>query len=145
MNIRIHKLMIGALAKAVGVSTPTIRYYEEIELLPPAERTQSGQRIYYPSDITRITFIKRCRDFGFSIDQVRLLVGLSISQDKDCTEARDIADKHLKEVRKRLKELQALESSLNNFVETCETVCVGGASVDCTIFKDLSNLEPKCR
>lgn len=145
MNMRIRKLMIGDLAKAVDISTPTIRYYEEIGLLPLAERSRSGQRVYYPIDITRITFIKRCRDFGFSIEQVRILVELSISRDKDCSEAKDIANKHLKEVQNRLKELCALEISLSNFVETCEKVCVGGASVDCTIFKDLSNSETKYR
>jgi DNA-binding transcriptional MerR regulator len=77
-------LTIGKLAKAAGVSTPTIRYYEEIGLLPPADRSESGQRVYGAEDLERLTFIRRCRDFGFGIEQVRLLAGLSISADRDC-------------------------------------------------------------
>ena len=75
---------IGRLAKAAGVTAPTIRYYEEIDLLPAADRSESGQRVYGVDDLERLTFIRRCRYFGFSIEQVRLLAGLSISVDKDC-------------------------------------------------------------
>lgn len=139
MKNRAKTLTIGALAKATGVPTPTIRYYEEIGLLPPAERSQSGQRIYIPSDIDQLVFIKRCRDFGFSIERVRLLAGLSISKDKDCAEVRDVAQVHLEEVRARLDELKALEQSLSSFVGICDQVCAGGVGKDCTIFKDISS------
>jgi len=73
MNVHARVLTIGQLAKAAGVTTPTIRYYEEIGLLPPAGRSAAGQRIYVETDLERLTFIRRCRDFGFSIDQVRVL------------------------------------------------------------------------
>lgn len=139
-----QRLTIGALAKATGVTTPTIRYYEDIELLPPAERSENGQRMYVQTDVSRLIFIKRCRDFGFSIERVRLLSGLSVSQDKDCSEVRDIARVHLDEVRTRLEELKALECSLSNFVGACNKACAGGASVDCTIFKDLSEPTQNC-
>jgi len=139
-----RRLTIGALAKTAGVSTPTIRYYEEIGLLPPAERSQSGQRTYDESDIARVVFIRRCRGFGFSIERVRVLAGLSVSRDKDCSEARDIALVHLQEVRDRLEELKALECSLSNFAGACSAVCAGGAAVDCVIFKDLSNPAQAC-
>ncbi|HTO28984.1 MAG TPA: MerR family transcriptional regulator, partial [Devosia sp.] len=101
-------LTIGRLAKAAGVTTPTIRYYEEIGLLPVADRSESGQRIYGADDLERLTFIRRCRDFGFGIDQVRLLAGLSISADRDCREVGDIARGHLSEVQAKLAELNAL-------------------------------------
>jgi DNA-binding transcriptional MerR regulator len=97
MNLHVRVFTIGALAKATGVSTPTIRYYEEIGLLPPATRTTSGQRSYDQDDLGRLTFIKQCRDFGFGIDQVRVLLDLSISADRNCTETRDIAQEHLDE------------------------------------------------
>lgn len=142
MNVHARRLTIGVLAKAAGVTTPTIRYYEEIGLLPQAGRSESGQRSYDPSDIARITFIKRCRDFGFSIEQVRVLAGLSISHARDCTEVRDIARTHLNQVQERLVELHALERSLGDFVANCERACAGGAGVDCVIFKNLAT--PQC-
>lgn len=130
-------LTIGKLAKAAGVSTPTIRYYEEIGLLPEADRSDSGQRIYGSDDLDRLAFIRRCRDFGFGIEQVRLLAGLSISADKDCREVGDIARVHLAEVQAKLTELKALEHSLQRFVAQCDSICCGGPGRDCVVFKDL--------
>lgn len=130
-------LTIGKLAKAAGVTTPTIRYYEAIGLIPAADRTHSGQRIYGADDLDRLTFIRRCRDFGFGIDQVRLLAGLSISADKDCREVGDIARGHLKEVQAKLTELKALERSMQRFVAQCDSVCCGGPGRDCVVFKTL--------
>lgn len=138
MTVHIRVLTIGELAKAAGVSTPTIRYYEEIGLLPKAGRSASGQRVYDQTDLERLTFIRRCRDFGFSIDRVRLLAGLAISVDRDCSEARDIAGAHLDEVRARLAELHALERSLEGFVARCEEACAGGPGRDCVVFKDMA-------
>lgn len=138
MNVHVRVLTIGALARAAGVTTPTIRYYEEIGLLPAAGRTAAGQRVYDGGDVERLTFIRRCRDFGFSIEQVRTLVGLSISADKDCAAVREIAQGHLEQVRTKLDELKALERSLEAFVVQCDTVCAGGAGRDCVIFKNLA-------
>ena len=131
-------LTIGKLAKGAGVTTPTIRYYEEIGLLPAADRSRSGQRVYGADDLERLTFIRRCRDFGFGIDQVRLLAGLSISADKDCREVGNIARGHLQEVQAKLAELKALERSMQRFVAQCDSVCCGGPGRDCVVFKDLA-------
>ena len=131
-------LSIGKLAKAAGVTTPTIRYYEEIGLLPAADRSESRQRVYGADDLERLTFIRRCRDFGFGIDQVRLLAGLSISADKDCREVGNIARGHLQEVQAKLAELKALERSMQRFVAQCDSVCCGGPGRDCVVFKDLA-------
>ncbi len=132
-------LTIGKLAKAAGVTTPTIRYYEEIGLLPAADRTGSGQRIYGADDLERLTFIRRCRVFGFGIEQVRLLAGLSISADQDCREVGEIARGHLGEVQAKLAELRALERGLQRFVAQCDSVCCGGPGRDCVVFKDLAD------
>lgn len=138
MNLHIRVLTIGALAKATGLTTPTIRYYEEIGLLPQAHRTESGQRHYSKSDIERLTFIKQCRDFGFSIERVRMLLDLSVSRERDCSETRDIAQCHLEEVREKLAELRALEARLEGFVERCDEACIGGPGTDCVIFEDIT-------
>ncbi|WP_179040452.1 MerR family transcriptional regulator [Rhizobium leguminosarum] len=143
MNVHIPVFTIGALAKASGVTAPTIRFYEEIGLLPKARRSASGQRCYEEPDLSRLTFIKQCRDFGFGIEQVRVLLDLSISQERDCVETRDIAQGHLDDVRKKLEELRALEMRLAAFVKRCNEACAGGPGSDCVIFKDLADSAPR--
>lgn len=131
-------LSIGVVAKQTGCTVPTIRYYEDIGLLPPATRTEAGQRNYGEATVRRLTFIRRCRDFGFSIEQVRELVGLVDQPDRPCLEVREIAALHLVEVRRKLDQLRELESSLNAFVCSCDTACAGGSAIDCTILEDLA-------
>ncbi len=132
-----NELTIGALADATSCTVPTIRYYEEIGLLPEATRRSGGHRVYSERDLRRLTFIRRCREFGFPIEQVRELVALTGSPESDCTVARDLAAHHLGDVRRKLKELRALERSLKSFVETCDTQCVGGPANACVILEDL--------
>lgn len=142
MNVHIPVFSIGALAKASGVTAPTIRFYEEIGLIPRARRSASGQRYFDEADLSRLIFVKQCRDFGFGIDQVRLLLDLAISSERDCVETRDIAKSHLDDVRKKLGELRSLETRLAAFVERCNDACLGGPGSDCVIFKDLAAPEP---
>lgn len=129
---------IGVVARQTGCTVPTIRYYEEIGLLPPAARTGSGQRHYGEAALRRLVFIRRCRDFGFSIEQVRELVGLVDEPHRPCLEVREIAALHLAEVRRKLDELKELEASLGAFVSSCDSACAGGAAVNCSILEDLS-------
>lgn len=132
-------ISIGVVAQQTGCTVPTIRYYEEIGLLPTGPRTEAGRRLYGAPAVRRLTFIRRCRDFGFSIDQVRELVTLVDEPRRPCIEVRDIASGHLAEVRKKLEELQALESSLSAFVVSCNTACAGGPAIDCTILEVLAH------
>lgn len=131
-------LSIGVLARQTGCSVPTIRHYEDIGLLPPGPRTAGGRRVYGQTAVRRLTFIRRCRDFGFSIEQVRELASLVDQPDRPCNEVRDVAARHLVELRQKLRELQALESSVAAFVSSCDTACAGGPAVDCTILEDLA-------
>jgi DNA-binding transcriptional MerR regulator len=131
-------LKIGNLAERTGTSAPTIRYYEEIGLLPAADRQAGGQRVYGDADVKQLTFIRRCRDFGFSIDQVRSLVALVQDPQSSCMHARDMAQEHLAAVRAKLAELKALERSIAGFIASCEASCVGGPGPDCVILDDLS-------
>ena len=135
-------LKIGELAKRTGTNAPTIRYYEEIGLLPRASRGDGGQRSYDAGDIRLLTFIRQCREFGFSIEQVRRLIAVMQDRSSNCIEARDVAQAHLNTVRAKLEELRSLESSLASFVKSCETQCCGGPGTDCVILQDLAAPKP---
>jgi DNA-binding transcriptional MerR regulator len=131
-------IKIGDLAEKTGTNPPTIRYYEEIGLLPPASRRPGGQRSYGGEDVKRLVFIRRCRDFGFPIEQVRSLLALMQDRARSCMEARDMAQAHLAAVRAKLVELKALERSVADFVRSCEASCAGGPGPDCVILEDLA-------
>jgi DNA-binding transcriptional MerR regulator len=136
------KLRIGTLAQRTGTNGPTIRYYEEVGLLRPADREPSGQRTYGEEDVKRLTFIRRCREFGFSIEQVRSLVALVEDRDRSCMHARDLAQEHLSAVRAKIIELRALERSIKGFVLSCETSCAGGPGPECVVLAELSQSHP---
>jgi MerR family transcriptional regulator, copper efflux regulator len=129
---------IGSLAAETGCTVPTIRYYEEIGLLPEASRRAGGHRVYGDADLRRLTFIRRCRDFGFSIGQVREFLALVGSPERDCVAARDLTQLHLDAVRGKLKELRALEHDLKAFVTDCNAQCAGGPAGACVILEDLA-------
>ena len=143
MAIATRALTIGALAERTGCTVPTIRYYEDIGLLPPARRGAGGQRSYAEGDFARLTFIRRCRDFDFSIEQVRELVALVENPERDCVAAKDLAETHLSAVRAKLRELRALEKSLAQFATACAAQCAGGPTRDCVIL-DAFSKSAKC-
>ena len=131
-------LSIGRLAERSGTNPPTIRYYEQIGLLKRPDRREGGHRTYGQADLRRLSFIRRCRRFGFPIEQVRTLVDLLESEDRSCTEARDLARDNLVVVRAKLDELKALEASLAQLVTDCEAACLGGPGPSCNILEDLA-------
>lgn len=131
-------LSIGVLATHTHCTVPTIRYYEQIGLLPRPIRASNGHRYYHAHDLKRLIFIKRCRDFGFPIEQVRALLGLFEDGDRGCSEVRDLAQRRLDEVRIRLDEMRELEASLAAFTLSCDQACSGGQTRDCVIIEDFS-------
>ncbi|MCA1583912.1 MAG: helix-turn-helix domain-containing protein [Acidobacteria bacterium] len=133
-------LKIGTLAERTGTNPPTIRYYEEIGLVQRAGRAAGGQRMYGEDDVKVLTFIRRCRDLGFSIDQVRSLVALAKDRNRSCMEARDLAQEHLEAVQAKLAELKALEQSIASFVTCCDQSCAGGPGPDCVILEELTRV-----
>src|SRR5690349_11341347 len=84
-------LAIGDLATRTGVAVSAIRYYEEIGLIPKATRRPSGHRVYSTAAQELLTLIRRCRDFGFTLDDTKALALLASSKERDCVEARDLA------------------------------------------------------
>ena len=133
-----NDMTIGALAAETRCTVPTIRYYEEIGLLPRASRRVGGHRVYGEADLRRVAFIRRCRDFGFPIEQIREFLSLVGAPDTDCVSARDLAQQQLDEVRRKLKELRALERSLKKFVDDCTAQCAGGPARACVILEGLA-------
>ena len=132
------QLSIGSLSALTECNIPTIRYYEQIGLLPPAKRAANGHRCYGAEDRDRLAFIKRCRHFGFSIEQVRTLVEMMDDGDRACADVRELAETHLSAVRAKLAELKALEATLRWYIDECAAQCADAKTRDCTIVIDLS-------
>ena len=112
-------LSIGKLGQAAGVKVPTIRYYEEIGLLPEAHRTSGNQRLYGPKALERLRFIRHSRDLGFSLEAIRDLLSLSDRPDQSCEAADAIARAQLSQVEARISRLVALKGELERMVEQC--------------------------
>lgn len=132
-------LAIGDLATRTGLAVSAIRYYEDIGLIPKATRRPSGHRVYSVASQELLTLIRRCRDFGFTLDDTKALASLASSSERDCVEARDVAQSHLDGVRSKLAELRALERSLSAFVTACDEGCAGGPAPECSILRDLGS------
>ena len=107
--------------------------------MPIPPRQSGSQRIYGDADVRRLTFIRRCRDFGFPIDKVRVLVSLVQNRERSCMEARDLAFAHLTEIREKLAELRELEHSVSAFVDNCDKSCAGGSGADCVMLEELAD------
>lgn len=112
-------LTIGRLAAATGVNVETVRYYERIGLMPPPARTASGHRAYERAHVRRLAFIRRARELGFSIEQIRALLALAEPSRASCAEVREIARTHLDDVRAKLADLTKLEHILGATVARC--------------------------
>lgn len=127
-------LTIGELARRTGTRTETVRYYEKIGLLAPPGRTAGNYRAYGESDLARLSFIRRTRDLGFSIDQIRTLLALSDDRSRDCATIDEIATAHLHEIDRKLADLTALRQEIATLVASCE----GGTIGECRILDALA-------
>lgn len=126
-------LTIGEMGKATNTKIETIRYYERIGLLPKPPRTSGNYRNYGQSELGRLSFIRRSRDLGFSLDQVRALLSLSDDRNCDCAGVDRIAKEHLLEVDRKLADLTALRRELKAVIDSCD----GGIVADCRIIDAL--------
>lgn len=127
-------LTIGRLASATGVNVETIRYYERAGLISPPARTEGNYRSYRDSDVTRLRFVRRTRDLGFSLEQVRALLSISGERDRSCGTVDAIATEHLTEVDRKIADLTALRRELADAVESC----AGGTVAECRILDAFS-------
>ncbi len=124
---------IGEAANASGVSAKMIRYYESIGLLPTPDRSDSGYRKYAGSDVHRLRFVRRARDFGFAMDQVQALLALWTDRGRPSREVKKIAMTHVAELDEKITHLRGLRDTLKHLADCCH----GDHKPDCPILVDL--------
>lgn len=120
---------IGVLSEQSGVNIETIRYYERIGLMPAPPRSEGRQRIYDLEHLRRLTFIRRGRELGFSLDQIRVLLGLEGEHELTCAEVKGLAESHIFEVRKKIRDLRRLERLLSELAARCHGRRVPGCPI----------------
>ncbi|HEU4459933.1 MAG TPA: Cu(I)-responsive transcriptional regulator [Methylibium sp.] len=126
---------IGEAAKASGVSAKMIRHYESVGLFPEAARSESGYRRYGDKEVSTLRFVRQSRDLGFSIEQIRALLGLWQNRRRPSRQVRALAQAHIEELDAKLKELEAMKATLEHLVACCH----GDERPDCPIIDSLSS------
>ena len=124
-----HDFPIGEVARLSGVKAPTIRYYEEIGLLPPPPRTLGNRRVFDAARLRRLAFIRHARELGFEIDAIRALLKLQDHPEQSCASADAIARARLADVDRRIASLSALKSELEHMIDECSRGTVAGCRV----------------
>ena len=128
-------LSIGKLAKAADVKVPTIRFYEQIGLLPAPDRTQSDRRTYEQPAVRRLAFVKHARQLGFGIDAIRTLLDLADHPERACGDANALAEEQLAAVEAKIAQLDALRTELKRMVSSH---CSGPAA-ECRVIEALGD------
>lgn len=129
-------MKIGALAEATGTPVETIRFYEREGLLPPPARAENNYRMYRPAHVERLAFVRQCRKLDMTLDEIRALIELREAPAQDCGEINALLDEHIDHVAQRIRELRALEQSL----EALRARCGAPHTVaDCGILSGLDN------
>jgi DNA-binding transcriptional MerR regulator len=126
---------IGEAARQSGVKVPTIRYYEQIGLLPSPSRSGGNRRAYDAADLHRLAFIRHARELGFEVDAIRTLLSLQDNPDQSCATADAIARARLAEVERRIASLTALKIELERMVAECAS----GKVAECRVIETLSD------
>lgn len=125
---------IGSLAELTATKVETVRYYERIGLLPEPGRTAGNYRRYTNNHLARLSFIRRSRDLGFTLDQVKALLGLADHKDKDCCAVDALARDHLSDIDRKIADLKSLRRELNDLIGQCRQ----GKIAECRILAALS-------
>lgn len=126
---------IGAAARASGISARMIRHYETLGMLPAARRTASGYRVYSDNDLHTLRFISSARDLGFSMSEIRTLLGLWTNRRRASADVKRLAIQHVAELDARIANLQALRKTLQHLARHCH----GDARPDCPILDELAS------
>ncbi len=124
---------IGQAAKVSGVNAKLIRHYESIGIIPKASRTDSGYRVYTESDVHTLTFVKRARSLGFSMKEIKKLVGLWRNRSRASADVKALAQTHIKELEAKINELETMRDTLKHLARNCH----GDNRPDCPIVEEL--------
>ena len=131
----LQAMNIGAAAKASGVSAKMIRHYESVGLFPEAKRTEAGYRLYGEKEVNTLRFIRHSRDLGFSIEQIRELLGLWQNRRRPSRQVKALAQAHIEELEQKLQQLRAMKATLEHLVHCCH----GDERPDCPILEALAD------
>jgi MerR family mercuric resistance operon transcriptional regulator len=132
-NARPPGLAIGALSRLTECNIETIRYYERVGILPPPPRTGGGHRVYDREHLKRLVFVRRARELGFSLEEIRGLLGLVDGGEYTCDEVRAVAEQHLDAIRAKIADLRRLEATMADMVAHCDR----GTVPDCPLIDAL--------
>jgi DNA-binding transcriptional MerR regulator len=126
---------IGELARRTGVKVPTIRYYEQIGLLPSPPRTEGRQRRYDTGHVAQLNFVRHARELGFELDAIRELLAMNAKPEQSCAEVDEIARRHIVEIDRRIAHLSTLRAELQHTVDECGRGCV----CECRVIETLAD------
>lgn len=135
---RVSATSIGRLSERTGVNIETIRYYERIGLLPEPPRSEGHHRMYDATHGQRLAFIRRSRELGFSLGEIRQLLGLAGNHRPTCNQVRVLTEMHITDIRRKVKDLKRLERVLS----TLALQCNGQEVPDCPILEALGDSSP---
>ncbi len=144
MKSEAARLGIGALSKQSGCNIETIRYYERIGLMPRPTRTEGGHRLYGLAQGRRLGFIRRTRELGFTLDEVRTLLRLVDGGRYTCAEVKRITVHHLDEVRGKVADLRKIERVLDRMAATCDGGTVPKCPIVDALFAPASSTTTRC-
>jgi MerR family mercuric resistance operon transcriptional regulator len=136
---RAEGLTIGKLSRLTGVNIETIRYYERIKMLPAPPRAANGRRVYDTTHLRILAFMRRSRELGFSLDEIRTLIRLGGPDKATCREVREIATHHLNDIRAKIGDLKKLEHLLARTVAKCS----GKTVPNCPVLEVLDIRRPR--
>lgn len=134
LNMTKDPISIGSVSKLTDIKIETIRYYEKIDLIDKPSRSESGNRLYFDEQIRQLGFVRRARQLGFSLDEIKALLELSASNSATCSSAKKIADKHLSDIELKIKHLKKLAEVIKSLSAECEQE----SGADCPILASLN-------
>jgi len=126
---------VGQLAEEVGINVETVRYYEKLKLLPKAKRKESRYRIYDETDLKRLLFIKRAKELGFTLKEIKELFDLRIDSEAKCGDVKHLTEHKLNDVDNRIRDLKKIRSVLIKLINQCVNEEV--SSEDCPILESI--------
>ena len=132
-SARAGNMTIGTLSKRSGVNIETIRYYERIGLMLKPARSEGGYRLYSKDEAKRLTFIRRARELGFTLKEVRALLGLVRGHHLTCAEVKALTEEHVADIRRKIRDLKKLDRALTGLAARCH----GKNVPDCPILETL--------